>query len=301
MIFTGDNFAPLKNRFQTLELAGAKRAVQFGDSIVVAQLFVLTPIAGFGAALIAKFPGEHGKVRIICDDHSTFAGGNLFIGIEAKDARVSERSHFAAVELRAKGFASILDDEELVTPGNLEDFVECRGTAEGVHHDDCTSAQGDGFFDPGRIEIQRLGIDVNEDRHGALVKKNIGDGDESKRRDDDFIAFGDAQSAYTEMEGAGSGIHGDGIRSAAVTGDGLLELFHLGAEAQAGGAENCADGGDVRFGDIGGGERNSHRGRFHGLAGPGRGEDAWRFIKSSWEIGTVVKTWTIFSEAKPSP
>jgi len=147
-----------------------------------------------------------------------------------------------------------------MTPGDLQDFVERGRASEGVHDDDGASERCDGFFDPGGIKIERLGIDIDEDRHGTLVTENVGNGDERERGDDDFIAFADAERADAEMEGTGSGIHGDGLRHADVAREGLLELFHLGAEAQAGSVEYRADGGDIRFGDIGGGERDSHCG-----------------------------------------
>src|SRR5260370_40673736 len=92
LIFAGDGFASLKNRFQTLELAGAKSTIHLGDSIVVAQLLVLEPLGGFAASLIAKVPGERGDIRIVCDNHPAFAGSDLFIGLEAEHDSVSERS-----------------------------------------------------------------------------------------------------------------------------------------------------------------------------------------------------------------
>src|SRR6267378_4850589 len=150
-----------------------------------------------------------------------FAGSDLFVGIEAEDCGVSEGPHLAAVESRAERFAGVFNYEKIMTEGDREDFVERGGTAEGVHDDDCASARSDGFFDEGRIEIERQGIDIDEDGQGALVTKNVGDGDECERGDEYFIAFGDAQRADADVEGAGAGIHGDGVRSANAAREGL--------------------------------------------------------------------------------
>src|SRR5258708_2864865 len=120
-----------------------------------------------------------------------------------------------------------------MAPGNFEDLIKRSRAPEGVYDDDRAGSRGDGLLDPGRIKIQSLRIDINEDGHGALVAKNIGDGNESKRGNNDFIAFGDAQRAYAQMKGAGAGIHSDGVRGADALRDGMLKFFQLRAEAEA--------------------------------------------------------------------
>src|SRR6267378_4536768 len=110
-----------------------------------------------------------------------FAGSDLFVGIEAEDCGVSEGPHLAAVESRAERFAGVFNYEKIMTEGDREDFVE----------------------------------------RGGLVTKNVGDGDECERGDEYFIAFGDAQRADADVEGAGAGIHGDGVRSANAAREGL--------------------------------------------------------------------------------
>ncbi len=231
VVLAGNGFASFQNGFNALELGGAEGAIQFGDSIVVAELFVLEPIGGIVAAVIAKFTSERGEFRIVCDDHTAFAGGDLFIGIEAKNPNVSEGSNFAAVELRAEGFASVFDDMEIVTASDFQDVGECGRTSESVHDDDGAGSRGDGFFDAGGIEIERVRIDINENGDGTLVAENVGDGDEGERWNDDFIAVGDAEGANAEMERGRAGTYGNGMRSANVVCEGVLKLFHLGAEA----------------------------------------------------------------------
>src|SRR6266849_4108435 len=136
---------------------------------------------------------------------------------------------------------------------------------------------------------------------GSISTKKVGNSDEGERRDDDFIAFGNAESADAEMEGAGPGIYGDGVRRPDVARDGVFEFLKLGTEAKAGSAEDAADGGDVCFSDVGSRERDSHCRFFDELVSSGSDTMAWCFISSSWVRGTVLRTWTIFSEAAPSP
>ncbi len=145
-----------------------------------------------------------------------------------------------------------------MTPGDFQNFVECSGASESVHNDYAARARGNGFLDPGRIKIECLRIDINEYRYSAFVPKNIGDGDESERGNDDFITFGDAQRANGKMQGAGSGIHGDSVRSANIARDGILKFFHLWTATKPAGAKHRADGGNVRIVDVGSREWNSH-------------------------------------------
>jgi len=61
---------------------------------------------------------------------------------------------------------------------------------------------------------------------GALVQHRIACGDESEGRQNDLIAFADAQCAKAEMQPRGSRTHGDAIRNACGFGYRFLEFHH---------------------------------------------------------------------------
>src|SRR5580704_7728034 len=53
VITAGDRFTPLENRFHAFELLEAKGAIQFRDSIIEAQLFMLEPFIRITPPLIS--------------------------------------------------------------------------------------------------------------------------------------------------------------------------------------------------------------------------------------------------------
>src|SRR5258708_32906537 len=113
LIFAGDGFASLKNRFQALELAGAKSTIHLGDSIVVAQLLVLEPLGGFAASLIAKFPGQRGVIRIVWDSHPALAERDLFIVNVAEVAYAADRHSSVTHELSAASVTRVIDAHKI--------------------------------------------------------------------------------------------------------------------------------------------------------------------------------------------
>src|SRR5258708_6436883 len=212
LVCAGDGLAPLEDRFDPLQLFDAESAIQLRDAIVVAELLVLEPLAGRASPLIPELPGPHRDVRVVRDDDAAFTGRDLLVRIEAEDTRISERAHLAALVFRAERFASVFDHEEPMAVGDLLDLGERRGTAKGMHHDDGARAGCNCLLDPGGIEIQRLGIDIDEDPRRSLLTRRAGDGHERERWDDDLVAARDAESADAEVKAAGSRVDGNGVR-----------------------------------------------------------------------------------------
>src|SRR6185437_3026377 len=127
------------------------------------------------------------------DDHPAFAGRDLLIGVEGEDGSVPERANFAASVGCADGFTCVFDDEEMVAAGNIHDGCHFGRAAKGVYDEDGAGFWSDRLLDAGGSHIQRFGVDFYEDWLGALVANGVGGSDEGEGRNDDLIAFADAE------------------------------------------------------------------------------------------------------------
>jgi hypothetical protein len=100
---------------------------------------------------------------------------------------------------------------------------------------------GDRRLDPRRIERVAAGIDIHEDRPRARVADGGGRGDEGERRGDDLVSRAHPRSEEREVECAGSRVHRDGVRRAAVVRELRLEVLDLAPEDVGCVRENARD------------------------------------------------------------
>ena len=104
------------------------------------------------AALVSEGAAGLGEAFIVGDDHATFAGGDLFIGVEAEDASAAEGADHAFAGASAEAFAGIFDEDDLVFLGELEEGVHRRETFKKALVAVAAEKDGRRF---GRIRIQR--------------------------------------------------------------------------------------------------------------------------------------------------
>src|SRR5208283_3322492 len=97
MVLSGDFLAPRQCCVYPLQLADSQRATHLRQAVVVSELGMLEPIVGIRPALIAQCPELRGNARILRNQHSAFAGGDLLIGIESEDAGMAPAADFSAV------------------------------------------------------------------------------------------------------------------------------------------------------------------------------------------------------------
>ncbi len=93
----------------------------------------------------------------------------------------------------AEGLAGVFDHGEVVALGQGEEGHHVGGAAEGVDYEEGTGARRDGRFDGCGREVERVGVDVDEYRGGALVADGVGGGDEGEGGDEDLVTLTDVQ------------------------------------------------------------------------------------------------------------
>jgi len=216
--------------------------------------------AGDGAALVAHAAAEFGDATVIGDDHASFAGGDLLVGIEAKDTGGAEGAGSAAVEGGAEGFAAIFDEGDAVTIGDAFVGIHVGGVAEGGDSDDGLGAWGDGGFELGGVHVEGDGVDIDKDGSGTDHEDAVAAGDEGVGSGDDFVAGADAEGGHEEVKAAGATVDSDAEAASDAACDEGFELFDHGADGEATGAEGLQDQGLFEVGDVGLGEGDGREG-----------------------------------------
>ena len=193
---------------------------------------------------------------VVGDDDAAFAGGDLFVRIEAEDAAAAEGAGLAALVGGAQGFAGILNEGDLVAGGEHGDLVHADGIAKGLDAENGLGFGGDGFFGFGGIEVKGLGVDVHKHGGGTYHFDDIRRCDKREGRGKDFVARADAHGEEAAVEAGGAGIDGYGFVNVEVIAECVFKLGAFGAEGEVSGSQDVNDGLDFGIGDVGAGERD---------------------------------------------
>ena len=102
----------------------------------------------------------------------------------------------------------------------------------------------------GGIDQQRVGLDIGEDRLGALVQRRIGGGREGDGGHDHFVARAYADRPHGAMQGRGAGIDRDTLARADMGGKGLFEFGNPGPGGEPAGYQRLDHRLHVRVGDF---------------------------------------------------
>ena len=104
-------------------------------------------------------------------------------------------------------------------------------------------------LDGGRIEVERVRVDVGEDGHAALVDEAVRRRRERERRGDHLVAGPDPRGAHAEVETRGAARDRRAVRRAHIAGEALLELLRDGTEREPPRPEHLRDQLDLALAD----------------------------------------------------
>lgn len=157
------------------------------------------------------------------DDGTTFKGVEHLGGMKAQHRQVAVAQHTAASVLHAKGMGSVVNHLEVVVVGNFLDGLDIARVAIAVHRHDGRGLRGDGRFDLGRVEVERVRVDVGKHRFDAVPQQRMRGGDEGIRRGDDLAS--DTQSLQGSDQGNGAVGKQRQVLDAKVVAQRLLQLL----------------------------------------------------------------------------
>ena len=99
------------------------------------------------------------------------------------------------------------------------------------------------------IQVEGLGVDVDEDGGGADLGDGFGGGDEGVGHRDDSITWADSGRHEGEAQGVGAGVDADAVFGVAEFGEGFFEVLDVGSADESGVLEGFGDHGDSFSGD----------------------------------------------------
>ena len=147
------------------------------------------------------------------------------VGIEAQGAHRAERAGALAFVLGADRLAGVFDDRDAAgCGGDRADLVHRCALAEQMDGDDRLGGFAEFAEDLAWIEIERLGVDVDEHGRRAEAPDSAGGGEEGEAGQDHFVARADAERHQRQEERVAARGAADRVLDAAILGDGFLEL-----------------------------------------------------------------------------
>ena len=170
------------------------------EPVVEAETAVLEPARRLEAALVAQRDQQLVLVLRPGRDRPALAGRHLLVRVEGPDRRMAVRAERPPFVARPQSLARVLDERQAVLVADRAQLVELAWVAEDVDRDDRLRALGDRRLDGRRIEVERVRIDVGEDRRRAFVDRAVRRSDERVRRRDHLVARPDAGEPHAEMQ-----------------------------------------------------------------------------------------------------
>ena len=231
-VAVGDAAATVIVLVDALEFGAQDHRLHFVEAGVEAELRVVVLLP---TAVVAQHTQVLGHLRILGGHQPAVAvAAEVLAGEEAEGAGIAHAAGLLAADVGAEGLGTVLDDFEIMLVGNRLDGRHIRRLAEQVYRDDRLGLCGHGRLDLVRVDIEGLGIDIDEHRRGADVEDRLGGGDEGERGGDDLVAFADASGDQCQVQGVGAGGAADSMGTAQVGSGFFLEGTHVGAEDELG-------------------------------------------------------------------
>src|SRR6202011_4266740 len=104
---------------------------------------------------------------------------DLLVGVKGKDAHVSHGTNPTAAVLCPDGLAGILNHQQPMSLGDLENGRQLRRNSERMDRKNSARPGRDRFFDPLWVDVQSARIDVGKHRGRTFIANGVGCGYES--------------------------------------------------------------------------------------------------------------------------
>jgi hypothetical protein len=144
--------------------------------------------------------GAVGEARIVDDDRPALSGNHVLGVVKTQDPEMSERAGGSAAMGRHQRLRGILDHQKTIVVRQCRDRGDVAGNPRIMHRDDRASAGRDRLRDLIRVEIERVGTNVDEDRRCTAQRNCIGARHEGEGRHDDLVAGPEAGEQGRELE-----------------------------------------------------------------------------------------------------
>ena len=158
--------------------------------------------------------------------------------VEARGRKIAESPSRPVLVRGPQGLRRILDDQQVVPPCEGDDLVHLTGHAGIVHRHDGACPRRQRRVDGALVEVQRVGPDVDEDRHAAPQHERVRRRHERERGHDHFVARQDVAEQRGHFQRPRTGMRQQ-----------RLDAAHLRFQPRLAAPREDAVAGDMRTGD----------------------------------------------------
>ena len=154
--------------------------------------------------LVPEHAGALGQLVVVSREQAPFDRGHVLDGIETEGRGLADRANLLAVVFRAHGVGRVLDDDQPVALGDGPDPIEVARLPGHVDGKNCFGSRRDSRFDLRSVDVERIRLDVDKNRHCALVDDHARGGGPRDGRGDDFIALTYVGGCQRKLERCGA-------------------------------------------------------------------------------------------------
>ncbi len=248
----GHPLARCEELLQAGDLRDPDRAEQVRQPVVQAGLGDVERATGHDAVM-AEAPNRVRELGIVGRHRTALTRRHDLAGVEGETAHHPERAAGRIAIASTERPGRVLDEHDLLGDGGLQ-LLPFDRPSEQVDGDDGLRSVGDGLGDLREVEIERLGIDVDEDGPAAAELDGVRRRRKRVGGDDHLVAGADPEGHHREVQRGRAGRDGNCLGSAAGAGEGGLELRHLGSHRQHPRCDDLGERRQLRCADVRAGE-----------------------------------------------
>ena len=183
---------------------------------------------------VDEFPDLAGELQFLERHRAAAEAGHVLAHAERKHRRVAERADAPAVVHRPRRVRRVLDKVRARALRDLDKRIEVGRLAEEVRRDDSLRALRNGGRRELRIDVEGLGVDVDEHRRRADADNGRRHRGERVGRHDDFVAAAEPHGLEHEVERPSRRRRGHAAPCADEFAEGLLEPHDVCAAREVG-------------------------------------------------------------------
>lgn len=235
IVLRDDPAPPLLHRLQPPELHLPNRRLDVGHVVFEAgRDHLVIPRAAF----LVAFPGvaahavQAQDARLVdhlrrAGEHPALCRGEILGRVEAERGEIAERSDLLPPVGSRYCVGGVLDQVEAALTRQVEQRAHVNRMARIVDWQNRACARRDGLRALLRVDVERVRLDIDQDRRRANMLDDVDRGAEGHRRGDDFVAGADVQRRQREVQPRRTRVQRERALRAEVGGEFLLELPRL--------------------------------------------------------------------------
>ena len=160
------------------------------------------------------------QIGVVGRHHTAVSGTTQILrGKEAEAGDGPQHARSATLVLRADRLAGVFNDLQFVLLGNSPDGIHLTALSKQMNWHDGAGPRCNRFFDRLRIEIECLGIDIDEDRRRTRAADRAGGCEKRERCRDDFVSLSNPHGLQGDDQCICSRITADRVSRVAVVGN----------------------------------------------------------------------------------